>query len=56
MEQVLPRQRAEGDDPTGRVENVSNTIILFIWGGGYTLQAFWRRHEVEPFFSFVLFA
>lgn len=30
VEQVLPRQRAEGDDQTGRVENVSVTSTLFI--------------------------
>lgn len=33
MEQVLPRQRTERDDQTGRVENVSTTRILFLCFG-----------------------
>lgn len=28
MEQVLPRQRAEGDDQAGRAENVSIAVLL----------------------------
>lgn len=28
VEQVLPRQRAEGDDQAGRAENVSIVVLL----------------------------
>lgn len=36
VEQVLPRQRTERDDQTGRVENVSITRILRFFGLEYT--------------------
>lgn len=54
MEQVLPRQRTEGDDQTGRVENVRITSILGFFGLEYILYFFFFCGRREKYLS-VLF-
>lgn len=51
VEQVLPRQRTEGDDQTGCVENVSTTSILFLYFRIYfILWIIWGRPDWELYF------